>query len=90
VSPRSKGNEGVTVQQEAWFSLGDLEKGKQVSYDIKRKENGVYVFVLKGEVTIGDQKLTTRDGLGIWEADAISIIAYSDAEILLMDVPMNI
>jgi redox-sensitive bicupin YhaK (pirin superfamily) len=90
VSPRSKGNEGVTVQQEAWFSLGDLEKGKQVSYDIKRKENGVYVFVLKGEVTIGDQKLATRDGLGIWEADAISIIAYSDAEILLMDVPMNI
>ena len=49
VSPRSNGNEGVTVQQEAWFSLGDLEQGKQLSYDIKRKGNGVYVFVLKGE-----------------------------------------
>ena len=90
VSPRSNGNEGVTVQQEAWFSLGDLEQGKQLSYDIKRKGNGVYVFVLKGEVTIGDQKLDTRDGLGIWETDTISIIADSDTEILLMDVPMDI
>lgn len=90
VSPRSNGNEGVTVQQEAWFSIGDLEQGKQLSYDIKRKGNGVYVFVLKGEVTIGDQKLGTRDGLGIWETDTISIIADSDTEILLMDVPMDI
>lgn len=90
VSPRSNGNEGVTVQQEAWFSLGDLEQGKQLSYDIKRKGNGVYVFVLKGEVTIGGQKLGARDGLGIWETDTISIIADSDTEILLMDVPMDI
>ena len=90
VSPRSNGNEGVTVQQEAWFSLGDLEQGKQLSYDIKRKGNGVYVFVLKGEVTIGDQKLDTRDGLGIWETDKVFITADSDAEILLMDVPMDI
>ena len=90
VSPRSNGNEGVTVQQEAWFSLGDLEQGKQLSYDIKRKVNGVYVFVLKGEVTIGDQKLDTRDGLGIWETDKVFITADRDAEILLMDVPMDI
>lgn len=90
VSPRSNGNEGVTVQQEAWFSLGDLEQGKQLSYGIKRKGNGVYVFVLKGEVTIGGQKLGARDGLGIWETDTISIIADSDTEILLMDVPMDI
>ena len=90
VSPRSNGNEGVTVQQEAWFSIGDLEQGKQLSYDIKRKGNGVYVFVLKGEVTIGGQKLGARDGLGIWETDTISIIADSDTEILLMDVPMYI
>lgn len=90
VSPRSNGSDGVTVQQNAWFSLGDLEQGKQLSYDIKRKENGIYVFVLKGEVTIEDQKLDTRDGFGIWETDTISITAGTHAEILLMDVPMDI
>ena len=90
VSPRSNGNDGVTIQQNAWFSLGDIEQGKQLSYNIKRKENGVYVFVLNGEVTIEDQKLNTRDGLGIWETDTISVTAGSNAEILLMDVPMDI
>lgn len=90
VSPRSNGNDGVTVQQNAWFNLGDIDQGKQLSYDIKRKENGVYVFVLKGEVTIENQKLNTRDGLGVWETDSISITAGSNAEILLMDVPMDI
>lgn len=90
VSPRSNGNDGVTVQQNAWFSLGDIDQGKQLSYNIKRKENGVYVFVLKGEVTIEDHKLNTRDGLGVWETDSITVEAGTDAEILLMDVPMNI
>lgn len=89
VSPRSNGNEGVTVQQDAWFSMGDLEKGKQLKYSIKRKGNGVYVFVLKGEVTLEDQKLNARDGLGIWETDTVSISAVTDTEILLMDVPME-
>ena len=90
VSPRSKGNEGVTVQQKAWFSLGDLEMGKQVSYDIKRKENGAYIFVLKGQVTVEGRKLNTRDGFGVWETNKVSITADSDAEILLIDVPMDI
>lgn len=90
VSPRSNDNEGVTVQQNAWFNMGDLEKGKQLSYSIKRKGNGVYVFVLKGEVTVEDQKLDARDGWGIWETDTISITAATDTEILLMDVPMDI
>jgi redox-sensitive bicupin YhaK (pirin superfamily) len=90
VLPRSKDSEGVTVQQEAWFSLGDFEKEKQVIYEIKRKENGAYIFVLKGKVTVEGQKLDTRDGFGVWETNKVSITADSDAEVLLMDVPMNI
>ncbi|HRN55142.1 MAG TPA: hypothetical protein PLL71_01750 [Agriterribacter sp.] len=54
------------------------------------KENGVYIFVLKGEVTIEGQKHDTCDGLRIWETDTIAITAGSDTEILLMDIPMDI
>jgi quercetin 2,3-dioxygenase len=49
----------------------------------------VYVFILTGQVTIEDQLLETRDGFGIWGVDHISIKADSDAEFLLMDVPMG-
>jgi redox-sensitive bicupin YhaK (pirin superfamily) len=81
---------GVWIYQEAWFSLGTFDKNFSAEYKIKRKGNGVYAFVIKGDVTINDQSLNERDGLGIWDTDALKITSNSEgAEILLMDVPMN-
>lgn len=87
VSP--SGGDGVVINQDAWFQLGTLTKGFQTDYTIKQKDNGVYAFVLEGDVTINGQSLHKRDGFGVWETDTLSIVADSDAEILLMDVPMD-
>jgi hypothetical protein len=90
VSP-SADDEGVWINQDAWFHMGNFDKGFSTQYKIKKAGNGVYAFVLKGDVTIEGNDLNTRDGLGIWNADAISIKANSqDAEVLLMDIPMNV
>jgi redox-sensitive bicupin YhaK (pirin superfamily) len=83
-------DEGVWIYQDAWFHMGNFDAGQSTEYTIKKQGNGVYAFVLKGDVTINDTKLNTRDGLGIWETDKISINADSDAEILLMEVPMHL
>lgn len=83
-------DEGVWIHQDAWFHLADFDKGVKQEYKIHKKGNGVYVFVLRGDITVNDQKLNTRDGLGVWDTDAISISADSDSEFLLMDVPMVI
>ena len=84
-------DEGVWIQQDAWFHLGDFDKGITTDYKIKKSGNGVYVFVLKGEATIEDQKLETRDGFGIWDTNQFTITANTeDTEILLMEVPMSI
>lgn len=83
-------DEGVWAHQNAWFHLGNLDKGKSLSYDIKASENGVYAFVLEGDVTINGQALGKRDGFGVWDTDAISVSADSDARILLMEVPMGL
>lgn len=82
-------DDGVWIHQDAWFSMGNFDAGKTAEYKIKRKENGVYVFVLKGNVTVNEQPLMERDGYGLWETDSITIKADSDAEVLLMDVPMS-
>lgn len=82
-------DEGVWIHQNAWFHLGKFDKGVQSEYDLKAAGNGVYAFILKGDVTINGQLLNTRDGFGIWEVDKLSIKADSDAEFLLMEVPMN-
>jgi redox-sensitive bicupin YhaK (pirin superfamily) len=82
--------QAVWINQDAWFSLANLEAGVEKTYQIKRKENGVYAFVIGGQVTINGEQLDARDGLGIWETDTINITASSNAEILLIDVPMKV
>jgi len=84
-----KNGEGVWINQNAWFYLADLSKGFSTNYSLKEKGNGVYIFVIKGDVTINDQRLNQRDGLGVTGSDALKITADSEAEILLMEVPMN-
>lgn len=87
VSPKSNGN-GVVINQDAWLHLTKLEKGFGTDYTLKKKGNGVYLFVLDGEVTVNEQQLNKRDGLGIWETNEFSISADSQAEILAIEVPM--
>jgi redox-sensitive bicupin YhaK (pirin superfamily) len=81
---------GVWLHQDAWFHLGAFETGVAADYTVKRKGNGVYAFVLSGNVTINGQALASRDGFGVWDIDTLSIKADSQAELLLMDVPMAI
>ena len=82
---------GVWIYQDAWFHLGQFDKGVSTSYTIKKKGNGVYAFIIKGDVSIEGNNLNERDGLGIWDTNNISIKANSqDAEVLLMEVPMSV
>lgn len=80
---------GVWINQDAWFHLGNFKKDFSTDYAINKKGNGVYAFVINGDVTINGQKLNKRDGFGVWDTNKLSITADSDAELLLMEVPMN-
>ncbi|HEY1038774.1 MAG TPA: pirin family protein [Bacteroidia bacterium] len=82
---------GVWIHQDAWFHLGKFDKDFKTDYTIKKKGNGAYIFVLKGDVTINDQALNERDGMGIWDTEKFFFTSNSaDAEVLIMDVPMTI
>ena len=79
---------GVWIHQDAWFHMGNLDKGIVIDYNHKKEGNGLYVFVIKGSVKVDGQELEQRDGLGITDFEKITFEATSDAEILLMEVPM--
>lgn len=81
---------GVWIHQDAWFSMGKLEKGTVVDYAFKKAGNGAYIFVLEGEIEVNGQVLSKRDGFGIWDTEAFTIQAGTDAEVLIIDVPMEI
>lgn len=87
VSPDTAGK-GVFINQDAWFSLSQLDEGKSLSYQTKLKGSGVYLFLIDGEVKIGEQTLQKRDALGISETDQLEIKASKNAHLLAIEVPM--
>ena len=85
-----KEDQGVWIHQDAWFHMGEFNREVSSSYHLKKRENGLYTFVLQGEVEIEGQQLTSRDGLGIWDAEAIQVKAQAGSKVLLMEVPMTL
>jgi redox-sensitive bicupin YhaK (pirin superfamily) len=85
-----KNDQGVWINQDAWFSLGKFTSGKTDTYKIKKTNNGVYLLILDGEIDVNGVVLSKKDGMGIWDTDQLTIKANENARVLLMDVPMNI
>jgi hypothetical protein len=84
-----RNSEGVRINQEAWLYLGNFTNGFSTAYKVHHSSHGVYVFVIRGSVTVDRQPLNTRDGMGVWDTDSVTLTATSDAEVLLMEVPMT-
>ncbi|MBI2270070.1 MAG: pirin family protein [Bacteroidetes bacterium] len=88
VSPNAN-EKGLWIHQDAWFHLGNLDKDLSIDYTLKKKGNGIYLFVISGSVFVEDQLLNKRDGIGVWAIDKIKIKAEATSEILIMEVPMQ-
>lgn len=86
----SPDDDGVWIHQDAWFYRGQFDALHKTQYSLKKPGNGIYLFVLEGEFIIGDTTLSKRDGMGIWDTPSIDLQATTEAEILLMEVPMNL
>ena len=80
---------GVWIHQDAWFHLADFDAGFEKQYELKKEGNGLYAFVISGNITIDGQELETRDGLGITDFKTLDIKATTDAKFLLMEIPMG-
>ena len=64
VSP--DGREGsLAINQDAFFSIQNLDANQSANYTGKINTNGVYIFVIEGKVQINETTLNRRDALGI-------------------------
>lgn len=88
LSPHPEDNV-MWIHQDAWFHLGDFDKDTSIDYELKRKGNGVYIFVIEGNFNVSNQKLNKRDALGVWNTDIISFKAQPNSRVLLVEVPMK-
>jgi redox-sensitive bicupin YhaK (pirin superfamily) len=87
VSPEEQEG-GVLINQDARFALTKLEEGRNIEFAPKFSNNGIYLFLIDGEVEVGGRKISRRDAIGISETDKVSIRANEDSEILVIEVPM--
>jgi quercetin 2,3-dioxygenase len=78
------------IYQQSWFSLGLFESGKDLTYSLKKKGNGVYLFLIEGSITLNGESLSERDAAGITDIDQFEIKTLAPAKILLVEVPMEI
>lgn len=83
------GETPASILQDAWFSMGTLDAGQVKEYKLHHKDNGVYLFVIEGEVEVNNTILSRRDGAGFSETDSITIEALKNSTLLLMEVPMR-
>jgi redox-sensitive bicupin YhaK (pirin superfamily) len=87
VSPDTS-EQALNINQDARFSLVDLQEGNTISYDMKWKNSGLYLFVIEGSVRAEGLSLARRDAAGISDMKKVNIEADSNAQLLAIEVPM--
>ena len=88
ISPRDEG-EKLSINQNTWFYMGEYDQSKDVNYNVNDKNNGVYIFIIEGGITINNYDLTKRDAVGVYETDSINFTVEDNSRILLIETPME-
>ena len=88
LSPNSE-DEGMCVNQDTWFHLGEFDVEKSLVYTIKKPGNGVYIFVIEGSLNVEGESLKKRDAIGIWDTETIRFTVQPQSKVLLVEVPMK-
>lgn len=90
VGPEESEKSGALfIHQDAFLSLGQFDTDTSIEYSIKKKGNGVYLFVIDGVARIDDQRLEKRDALGVWDTENVSLQVQKRSYILVLEVPMQ-
>jgi len=89
LSPQAE-DQGVWIHQDAWFHIGEFSEATLTNYTLRKKDNGLYAFILDGSGEIEDLKVSSRDGIGIKGAESIRFNMKKNSRVLLMEVPLTI
>lgn len=85
VSPND--TNALWINQDAIFSLGQLNAKTKLTYKQQFKGNGVYIFSIDGSMKVNGQQLQKRDAFGTFESNPLSIEILEDSHLLLIEVP---
>ena len=81
------GSDGsLTIQQDASIWLASLEPGERLEHGLATGRHA-WLQVLSGAIELNGQPLETSDGAAISAEGALGVLANSQAELMLFDLP---
>ncbi|WP_282042788.1 pirin family protein [Winogradskyella flava] len=90
VAPKDKvENNALPISQQAYIYRTNLDSDKSIDIDLKSETNGLYVFVVDGQIDINDNSLDKRDAIGVYDGRQVSITSKTNSELIIVEVPMN-
>lgn len=85
VASRDGADGSLVIHQDAKIYLVDVTGSANVGFDIASGRH-VWLQVLRGEVSVGDAKLSTGDAVAISDEEKLDISAAVSAELMLFDL----
>jgi redox-sensitive bicupin YhaK (pirin superfamily) len=81
--------EALQINQDAYFSLSNIDAGKTLDYKIVHPGNGAYLMLISGKIEVGGETLERRDAIGITDTNNFPVKALDASELLVVEVPMQ-
>ena len=88
ISPDGRNNT-LEIQQDAFLSHGVFHEEKTFPYDNYLPTNGVYLYVIKGQVNTEGNTLSQGDAIGITQSTKTEFNIKPGTELILCEVPVG-
>ncbi len=90
VAPKDKlEGDALPITQQAYIYRANLDADTSIDIDVKSEKNGLYIFVLDGEVEVINNLLGKRDAIGVYDATKVSVKSQKNSELVIIEVPMH-
>lgn len=90
VAPKDKlEGDALPISQQAYIYRTHLDADKKLAVSLKSEDYGLYVFVVNGNIEVEGNLLSSRDAIGVYETNKISIKSNKISELIIIEVPMS-
>lgn len=87
VFPDSFQNE-LSINQDAYVSIADMEDAGEITYSSYSAENGVFLFIISGKAEIDGLTLREKDAAELSEEEKYTVKAEADTKLLFLEIPI--
>lgn len=77
------------INQNAKISIGYFDSAKKICYELNSVNKCVFIFCIEGNLKVGEQVISGRDAIGIWDTNTIEVEVSSNAEFLIIETVIN-